>query len=87
MLLPCGKCAYYKDLRCKKRINCAEVMDRWYMKDLIFLSSACSFFSAKKEHVISYEKFLELLRSKQQLELFSAMSEVSGAPRGNSQKA
>lgn len=86
-MFPCDKCSYYKELRCKKRVNCAEAMNRWYMQDLTFLSCACSFFSPKKEHVISWEKFLEMLRSKQQLELFTATSEASGALRGDNRKA
>lgn len=69
-MFPCDKCASFKDYTCKKHVNCTEAINRWYLEDLTFLSSACSFFSPKKEHVISYEKFLELLRSKQQLELF-----------------
>lgn len=76
-MLPCGKCAYFekKSCSCKKNLDCSVAIDSWYLQDFIFLSCACSFFRMQKERVITLDEFIFMLRSKQQLELFS------GAPK------
>lgn len=70
-MFPCDKCAYFekKSCSCKKNLDCTQAINRWYLQDCIFLSCACSFFRMQKERVITFDQFISMLRSKQQLEL------------------
>lgn len=70
--LPCGQCVFFADGLCKKHIECSVAMDRWCFRDIYILSDACSFFSKKKEKLITEAELFRILRkgSDTQLELF-----------------